>query len=123
MTRKKRIAPEEEEDVRVLVAAWLSGQGHLQKDIADQMGTKQPEVSRLLDKAEKKGWLKKLSPLFTCPDEKSGLLELGKSRLLSTSKLTDHLRGLCLQGKSRLRGITMIHRNHDGVLWPSVADA
>jgi DNA-binding transcriptional regulator LsrR (DeoR family) len=55
-------------EVNVMAAALLRSQGLHQKEIAAQIGISQPEVSRLLRRAEEKKWLLPRPPQFHCPE-------------------------------------------------------
>jgi DNA-binding transcriptional regulator LsrR (DeoR family) len=69
-----------------MAAAYLSAQGLTQIEIGPRLGVSQPEVSRLLGRAEEKKWLKKL-PTFTCPEAQKELWEKARVKFFSSDDL------------------------------------
>src|SRR5947209_9633410 len=98
----------DEQNLYVLGAAYLASQKQLQKDIADNLDISQPEVSRLLKRAEKNGWLEPAAPKFACSDP--GLIAQMKSKFFSSAKVLQELRKLEKRSSGILKQV-FIHQS------------
>ena len=94
----------DEQNLYVLGAAYLASQKQLQKDIADNLDISQPEVSRLLKRAEKNGWLEPAAPKFACSEPE--LIAQMKAKFFSSAKVLQELRKLEKRSAGDARRLT-----------------
>lgn len=99
----------DEEKLYALGAGYLAGEGLKQRDIAHRLGTSQPEVSRLLQVAEKAGWLERRPPLFHGAQLDPALWAEAQARFFSSGALLEKLAEHEREVRGALVGVTVFH--------------
>jgi hypothetical protein len=110
-------------EMYTLAAAYLRSEQKLQEDIAEILKISQPEVSRLLKRAVKKGWLDYPPPIFRCPDENRNLWERAHARFFSSEKLLARLKATEPAGVSRLKKVSIYYGDGMGLFNRTVLPA
>lgn len=123
--KKRKTWSTHDKNLYTLAAAYLRSRGDTQKQIADKLEINQSEVSRMLQQAELKRWLKPANPVFD-PGKDEGLWEQARtrwSRYLSSSQLLTKLQALEPPGRKRLRLVTPVPITSTGDFQPAVTAA
>jgi DNA-binding transcriptional regulator LsrR (DeoR family) len=110
-------------EMYTLAAAFLRSEQKLQGEIAEILKISQPEVSRMLRRAEDKHWLDYPPPTFRCPDEIRELWERAHARFFSSEKLLARLKAFEPADRARLKRISVFHGDADGGFNRSVLPA
>ncbi len=116
MSRKKpRAATPKAPNLLVVAAAFFASEGKTQQQIGAIIGRCQPEVSRLLNRAEELGYLVTPRPQLHCTPD---LLDAVRQRFCSSAELLAQLQRLEEQSPDRpaggpcvLRRVTIAHNN------------
>jgi hypothetical protein len=101
-------------EMYTLAAAYLRSERKLQEDIAEILKISQPEVSRLLKRAVRKGWLDYPPPVFRCPGEIRDLWERAHARFFSSEMLLARLKASEPTGVSRLKKVSIYYGEAGG---------
>jgi DNA-binding transcriptional regulator LsrR (DeoR family) len=106
-------------DLKAIAAAHFSSQGDKQKVVSDKLKVSQPQVSRLLKHARKRGLLIDRDPVFRVTERDRLLWEEARQRFVSDDPLVRELRRL---SGGRLRRVHVIYGTEDD-FFPEAARA
>src|SRR5262249_54387810 len=107
---KRRVWVARDKILYTLAAAYLSSKGDKQTDIAAKLEVNQSEVSRMLQEAIKRNWLKMANPVFSPTKDVEALWQAAQAKFakfLSSNDLLQQLKEL--EGEeARLRAVTVV---------------
>jgi len=113
---------DQEAALYTIAAAWLRSRGLRQEEISSQLAITQPEVSRLLKRAQEENWLEVLPPKFRCPKSARPLWELAQTRFFACPKVYGKLRASQIKGESVLQRVTLVQSTPDETFSSSIID-
>lgn len=117
MGQKRRLR---DPDLYAIAAAYLRGLGRSQGEVAALLHVSQAAVSRLLKRSVAKRCLRVPTPVFNCPRELEPLWHLAQSEFFPSAGLLESLRAQCLQGRSALNKVVVVHGTVEESFGPAV---
>ncbi len=106
-------------DLKAIAAAHFCSNGDKQKVVSEKLKVSQPQVSRLLKHARKRGLLTDRDPIFTVTERDRQLWEEARQRYVSDDPLVRELRRL---SRERLKRVHVIYGKGDD-FFPEAARA
>src|SRR5207253_1083608 len=110
-------------DMYAVAAAYLSGKGESQEQIADILNVSQPAVCRLLNGPVAKSCLKISNPEFSCPKELQPLWDKAQTTFFPCTDLLEKLQATCRNGRSFLQKVVLVYGHAGEGIGPAVVPA